>query len=138
MDLNPKHFTAPLDKYEFAHHILDSNSTLVVMPMAWLTLQHPDTLTEQAQVPDVDTLAGWVRRLQPLIDARSPQEIIFIACNRAGEEGDAAYAGTSAVVGVKDGNVKVYGCLGRGAEELLVCDVPSAPVSKFAGLELGG
>jgi len=138
MDLNPKHFTAPFDKYEFAHHILNSNSMLVVMPMAWLTLQHPDTLTEQAQVPDADTLAYWVQRLQPLIDTQSPEEIIFIACNRIGEEGDAAYAGTSAVVGVKDGNVKVYGCLGRGTEDLLVCDVPSAPVGKFAGVELRG
>lgn len=134
MDLNPKHFTAPFDKYEFANHILDTKSDLVLMPMAWLTLQPPSSIIDQAQVPDADTLAYWIQRLQPLLDnggQGQSGETIFVACNRIGIEGDVCYAGTSVVVGVNHrGDVRVYGCLGRGTEDLLVCDVPGG---KFAG-----
>jgi len=133
MDLNPKNFVEPFDKYEFANHILDSKSDLVLMPMAWLTLQPPSSIFDLAQVPDADTLAYWIQRLQPLLDnggQGQSGETIFVACNRIGIEGDACYAGTSVVVGVNEkGDVKVYGCLGRGTEDLLVCDVPGG---KFA------
>jgi protein N-terminal amidase len=134
MDMNPKQFAAPFEKYEFANHIIDSKSDLVLVPMAWLTMQPPSSIYDQAQVPDADTLAYWIQRLQPLLDnggqGRS-EETIFVACNRIGIEGDACYAGTSVVVGISKGNVKVYGCLGRGTEDLLICDVPST--AKLAG-----
>lgn len=134
MDLNPKHFTEPFDKYEFANHILNHQSDLVLMPMAWLTTQPPSTILTDAQVPDADTLAYWIQRLQPIIDqggTGSSEETIFVACNRTGIEGNATYAGTSVVVGITRGNVRVYGCLGRGTEDLLVVDVPDT--GKFAG-----
>jgi protein N-terminal amidase len=128
MDLNPKNFTEPWDKYEFANHVLNNQSDLVLMPMAWLTMQPPSSIIDQAQVPDADTLAYWIQRLQPIIDqggTGSSQETIFVACNRTGIEGTATYAGTSVVIGITRGNVRVYGCLGRGTEDLLVCDVPT-------------
>lgn len=127
MDLNPKHFTEPFDKYEFANHVLSSQSDLVVMPMAWLTLEPAESIVEHAQAPDGDTLAYWIQRLQPILDHGSSSlsgETIFVACNRMGTERDAVFAGTSAVIGISQGNAKVYGCLGRGTEDLLVCDVP--------------
>lgn len=127
MDLNPRRFETPFENYEFAHHVLDSKADLVLMPMAWLTSQPQSSLVDQAQVPDADTLAYWIQRLQPVLD-QGPQgrsgETIFVACNRIGIEREASYAGTSVVVGVSKGNVKVYGCLGRGTEDLLVCEVP--------------
>jgi protein N-terminal amidase len=135
MDLNPKQFIAPFDKYEFANHVLDTGSDLVVMPMAWLTTQPPESIVEQAQVPDADTLSYWIQRLKPILDngpAGLSEEMIFVTCNRIGIEGDAVYAGTSAIVGITKGNVKVYGCLGRGTEDLLVCDVPG---EKFGGMD---
>lgn len=42
--------------------------------------------------------------------------------NRTGVEGDAVYAGTSAVLGLQCGEVKLYGILGRGERELLMVD----------------
>lgn len=133
MDLNPKQFIEPFEKYEFANHVLNSRSDLVLMSMAWLTMLTPESLIEQAQVPDADTLAYWVQRLQPLVDAGGQGlsgETIFVICNRVGVEDEAHYAGTSVVVGITRGNVRVYGCLGRGTEDLLICDVPDG---KFAG-----
>ena len=49
-------------------------------------------------------------------------EIIVIFANRCGVEGNAVYAGTSAVLGVRSGVITVYGLLGRGQEGLLVAD----------------
>jgi protein N-terminal amidase len=127
MDLNPRRFETPFENYEFAHHVLDSKADLVLMPMAWLTSQPQSSLVDQAQVPDADTLAYWIQRLQPVLD-KGPQgrseETIFVTCNRIGVERGASFAGTSVVVGVSKGNIKVYGCLGRGTEDLLVCEVP--------------
>lgn len=137
MDLNPKKFLAPFEKYEFAQHVLDTGSDLILMPMAWLTLQPPASIIEDAQVPDADTLAYWIQRLQPVMDngpTGVSEETIFVTCNRIGIEGNAVYAGTSAIVGITKGNVKVYGCLGRGTEDLLVRDVPGA---KFGGMDIG-
>ncbi|KAL0637214.1 hypothetical protein Q9L58_003864 [Maublancomyces gigas] len=107
MDLNPRRFETPFENYEFAHHVLDSKADLVLMPMAWLTSQPQSSLVDQAQVPDADTLAYWIQRLQPVLD-QGPQgrsgETIFVACNRIGIEREASYAGTSVVVGVSKGN----------------------------------
>jgi len=128
MDLNPRRFETPFEKYEFAHHILDSKADIAIMPMAWLLSQPAESLVDQAQVPDADTLEYWIQRLQPVLDQGGQGqsgEIIFVACNRTGAERDACYAGTSAVVGVSKGEMKVYGRLGRGTEDLLVCDVPA-------------
>jgi protein N-terminal amidase len=127
MVLNPRRFETPFENYEFARHVVDSKADLVLMPMAWLTSQPQSSLVDKAQVPDANTLAYWIQRLLPILDQGSPGpsgETIFVACNRIGVEREAAYAGTSVVVGVSKDNVKVYGCLGRGTEDLLVCEVP--------------
>lgn len=128
MDLNSEHFTGPPDKYEFANHVLSSQSDLAVVPMAWLTLEPAESMVEQAQVPDRDTIAYWIQRLQPILDHGSSSlsgEAIFVACNRTGTERDAVFAGSSSVIGLGRGGAKLYGSLGRGTEDLLVCDVPS-------------
>jgi len=41
------------------------------------------------------------------------------------------YAGTSAVLGIQDGEVRVYGLLGRGEKELLVVDTNERPQAKL-------
>lgn len=130
MDLNPYKFLAPFDKYEFAHHVLSSKADLVILPMAWRTSQPAESLIERAQVPDADTVAYWVQRLQPVIDQGGDcgREVTVVINNRVGSEDDANYAGTSVVLGIRKGNVKVYGCLGRGTEDLLIVDVPG-PIS---------
>lgn len=125
MDMNPWRFQAPFTKYEFANHVLQTGAELIIFPMAWLTSEPIETMEESALVPDADTLAYWIQRLQPIVDSghRGGKEIIFVGANRTGTENGATFAGTSVVLGIRQGNVKVYGCLGRGTDELLVCDV---------------
>lgn len=46
-------------------------------------------------------------------------------------EDELVYAGTSSVVGVKDGEVNVYGILGRSVKDLLVVDTDNGPFAKL-------
>jgi protein N-terminal amidase len=157
MDLNPYRFSTPFRAFEFGNHCLQSHASLIVVPMAWLTNQSPASLLAQAEAPDTNTLEYWLSRLGPLVESKSrsegrsvgspesdvssaadqeegEQERIFVAANRSGSEGDAHYAGTSAICGIRRGEVNVYGVLGRGEEDLLVCDVPT-PLSALFGPE---
>ena len=55
----------------------------------------------------------------------------MVFCNRCGIEDDVVYAGTSTVVGIKNGEVSVYGLLGRGVKELLVVNTDLPPFAKL-------
>lgn len=79
----------------------------------------------------MEALTYWAQRFEPVIRDESRDEVIIVFCNRAGIEGNAVYAGTSAVIGIHEGEVKVYGVLGRGVKELLVVDTDDPP---FANL----
>ncbi|KAG9255378.1 hydrolase, carbon-nitrogen family protein [Emericellopsis atlantica] len=131
MDLNPCQFKAPWHAFEFAFHVLEHQSNLVVLSMAWMTAQDGRSFSRMPQEPDVETLMYWVTRLEPLIRAEEDEEIIVVFANRSGIEDDAIYAGTSAVLGIKDGEVVVYGILGRGDKDLLVVDTDEAPYARL-------
>ncbi|PHH87839.1 hypothetical protein CDD83_8326 [Cordyceps sp. RAO-2017] len=131
MDLNPYKFEAPWHAFEFAHHVLEAGSNLVIVSMAWMTREDRGLFTGKPNEPDMDTLTYWVTRMEPLIRSENQDEIIVIFCNRTGFEDDVTYAGTSAVIGVQDGEVKVYGLLGRGEKELLVVDTNDTPYAKL-------
>ncbi|KAF7552395.1 hypothetical protein G7Z17_g4359 [Cylindrodendrum hubeiense] len=131
MDINPYKFEAPWNAFEFAFHVLEVESNLVIISMAWMTKEEPRHFTRMPNEPDMDTLTYWVTRLEPLIRSDNQDEIIVVFCNRSGNEDDVLYAGTSAVVGIHDGEVKVYGILGRGEKELLVVDTNSTPYAKL-------
>ncbi|KAF4942192.1 Protein N-terminal amidase [Colletotrichum fructicola] len=131
MDLNPYKFRAPWHAFEFGFHILHHESNFVIVSMAWMTREDSRTFSRMPNEPDMDTLTYWVTRLEPLIRAEKETEIIVVFCNRTGMEDDAVYAGTSAVVGVQDGEVKIYGVLGRGEKELLVVDTKNPPYAKL-------
>lgn len=79
----------------------------------------------------METLSYWLARLEPLIRAETEGEIICVFANRTGTEDEAVYAGTSAVLGIEAGEVKVYGILGRGEKELLVVDTDKRPQAKL-------
>lgn len=81
--------------------------------------------------PDMDTLTYWITRLEPLIRSNNEDEIIVVFCNRTGTEDEVTYAGTSAVIGIQEGEVKVYGLLGRGEKDLLVIDTNNRPYAKL-------
>ncbi|KAK1504181.1 N-terminal amidase [Colletotrichum tamarilloi] len=131
MDLNPYKFQAPWHAFEFAFHILEYDSNLVIISMAWMTREDGRLFSRMPNEPDMDTLTYWVTRLEPLIRAENDEEIIVVFCNRTGNEDDAVYAGTSAVIGIQGGEVKIYGLLGRGEKELLVIDTNNAPYAKL-------
>lgn len=99
--------------------------------MAWLTRQNIGEYSRKSKEPDIDTLSYWVARLEPLIRAEGRGEVIVVLANRCGTEDEAIYAGTSCVLGIEDGEVKVYGILGRGERELLVVDTTNPPQFKL-------
>lgn len=99
--------------------------------MAWQTHQDSSSFSRRPNEPDLETLVYWVQRLEPLIRAEKEDEVIVVFCNRTGAEEEATYTGTSAVIGIKGGEVFVYGVLGRGVKDLLIVDTDSPPKSKL-------
>lgn len=99
--------------------------------MAWATGEEYEHFTQFPNEPDMEALTYWAQRFEPVIRDESREEVIIVFCNRSGAEGEAVYAGTSAVIGIHEGEVKVYGVLGRGVKELLVVDTDDPP---FANL----
>ena len=128
---SPYKLEAPWKDFEFAYHALDSDSNVIIVSMAWQTLQNPAQYLQNPLEPDLDTLVYWVQRFEPLVRSNNEDEIIFVFCNRTGTEYDATYTGTSAVLGVKLGEVFVYGVLGRGETELLIVDTSQPPRMKL-------
>jgi protein N-terminal amidase len=99
--------------------------------MAWNTYEDVSEFTRMPLEPDMETLKYWISRLEPIIRARRSEEIIIVFANRSGIEGDAVYAGTSAVIGIQEGEVNIYGVLGRSAKDMLVVDTDLAPWIKL-------
>ncbi|KAL5353529.1 hypothetical protein ACLOAV_001566 [Pseudogymnoascus australis] len=131
MDLNPYKFEAPWSAWEFAYHILHRQANMVIISMAWVTREDARSYSRLPKEPDMETLAYWVARLEPLIRGEDDGEVIVVLANRSGTEGDATYAGTSAVLGIQSGEVKLYGVLGRGERDLLVVDTSKRPQAKL-------
>ena len=99
--------------------------------MAWLTREDPRAYSRVPREPDMETLSYWLARLEPMIRAEAEGEIVVVFANRCGSEEEAVYAGTSAVIGINAGEVKVYGILGRGEKELLVVDTSKRAQAKL-------
>lgn len=131
MDINPYKFEAPWSAWEFAYHILHKQANLVILSMAWLTHEDVRSFSRWPKEPDMETLSYWLSRLEPVIRAETEGEIIVVLANRTGVEDDVVYAGTSCVLGINGGEVKVYGILGRGEKELLVVDTNRRPKAKL-------
>ncbi|KAK4228267.1 carbon-nitrogen hydrolase [Podospora fimiseda] len=130
-DINPYKLDAPWDAFEFGYHIMEVQANVVVLAMAWQTHEDLARYSLQSKEPDLEALVYWVQRLEPLVCADKEDEVIVVFCNRVGNEGQVTYAGTSAVLGVKAGNVFVYGVLGRGESGLLVVDTDQPPISRL-------
>lgn len=128
---SPYRFEAGWDAFEFAYHVVDSHAKLVIVTMSWSTREDARTFSCTPAEPDMETLTYWAQRLEPVIRKERRDEIIFVFCNRCGREDKVVYAGTSAVIGIKEGEVNVYGLLGRGVKDLLVVDTDVAPFAKL-------
>lgn len=139
MDINPYRFASPWTEYEFATHCVNTATPLVILSMAWLTRLTPQELLEDAGTPDLDTLTYWIERFLPVVSAQE-MEMIVVLANRCGTEpGNIAgatrglddddddedvvgYAGSSAVLRIKNGTVQLYDILGRSQQKTLVVD----------------
>jgi hypothetical protein len=99
--------------------------------MAWLTGESKSSYCQTPKSPDMEQLSHWLTRLEPVIRAETEGEIVVVLANRTGAEDEAVYAGTSAVLGIHAGEVKVYGILGRWENELLVVDTSKRPCAKL-------
>jgi hypothetical protein len=110
----------------------------VIVTMSWLTREEGRVFSRMPQEPDMETLTYWLQRLEPLIRAETDEEIIVVFCNRTGTEEEAVYAGTSAVIGIRGGEVNVYGLLGRGVKDLLVVDTEKSAYAKLVHRPDGG
>ncbi|TLD23659.1 N-terminal asparagine amidohydrolase-like protein [Venturia nashicola] len=126
MDINPHKFLASWSAYEFANHVIDSGTPLVVLSMAWLTRLTTQELAELPLRPDEETFAYWMQRFQPLIEGKKGP-IAVVCANRCGIEGNACYAGTSSVFVVDKGNVNIYDVMGKLEEKCMVVDLMRAP-----------
>ncbi|KAH8836623.1 hypothetical protein MCOR23_006584 [Pyricularia oryzae] len=131
MDINPYKFERPWHQFEFAFHILESHASVVIISMAWSTLEDRAAFCSKPYEPDMETFEYWAKRMEPLIRAERDAEIILVFANRCGIERDALYAGTSVVMGIQNGEVNIYGVLGRGTKHLLVVDTDNAPFAKL-------
>lgn len=107
------------------------NANLLIVSMSWPTYEDYSSFSQLPQEPAMNTLSYWMLRLNPLIRCESGKEVIVVIANRVGQEGDLVYAGTSAVLGIGDGEVKVYGISGRMDKELLVVDTEKPPHGKL-------
>jgi hypothetical protein len=128
---SPYKFEAPWSAFEFSYHVLDRRANLVILSMAWMSRIDARTFSRTPNEPDMETLCYWLSRLEPVIRAEDMGEIIVVICNRCGVEDESVYAGTSCVLGIDGGEVKLYGILGRGEKELLVVDTDTAPYAKL-------
>lgn len=147
MDINPYRFEAPWHAYEFANRMLTGNTRLVVLSMAWLTRLVPAELEIGSDSPDMETVAYWLERFFPLVEAAPAEEVVVVFANRCGVEGNrvgslhvengeeveegnrVCYAGSSCVMRFQGGSVRMYertpnevAVLGKGEEGLLMVD----------------
>jgi hypothetical protein len=90
--------------------------------MSWTTDEDARSYSRFPNEPDIEVLRYWLSPLWGLIETETEDEIICVFANRTGTDKGAVYAGTSAVLGIKAGEVLVYGVLGRGENKLLIVD----------------
>ncbi|KAF1735181.1 Protein N-terminal amidase [Beauveria bassiana] len=112
----------------FAEHMLAVDSYVAIISMAWAK-EDPGFSSKPPYKPDEYALSCWVARLEPLVEAKRKEETLIVLCNSTGPD---TYAGTSAVLGIKDGEVLVYDYLGSSQEGLLVVDTSKNPVHKLS------
>ncbi|PVH73176.1 carbon-nitrogen hydrolase [Cadophora sp. DSE1049] len=130
-DLGLCKFEVPWSPSDFGYYIIHKQANLVILSMAWPTREDARSYSRLSKDPDMEALSDWLARFEPIIRAEGEGEIIVVIANRTGIEEEAVYAGTSAVLGIQAGEVKVYGVLGRGEKELLVVDTEKRPKAKL-------
>ncbi|KAJ3207381.1 Carbon-nitrogen hydrolase [Entophlyctis luteolus] len=122
MDINPWRFKAPFAKFEFGNYHLEHNTDFLSLSMAWVLGEE----AEDARAAHMDTIVYWASRLQPLIV--QGRRVFVAICNRIGGENGTRFCGSSCVLEINDGNVRVVGgvegACGVAETRLLVVPIP--------------
>jgi protein N-terminal amidase len=127
MDINPYKFVSPWSDYEFSTLALTSQSPIVCISMAWLCHLTPEELVQEPSQPDIATVAYWVERFQPLVEAKGDKPVYVIMANRCGMEKGVCYAGSSTVIRIEKGVVSLYETAGKSQETCLIVDLTERP-----------
>ncbi|KAI8940852.1 hypothetical protein NX059_002113 [Plenodomus lindquistii] len=127
MDINPYKFTSPWSDYEFANTALKAQCSIICVSMAWLCHLTPTELAQEPGQPDVATVAYWVERFQPIVEALGDKPVYIILANRCGMEKGVCYAGSSSVMKIEKGIVSLYETAGKSEEKCLVVNLADRP-----------
>ncbi|PWN96844.1 carbon-nitrogen hydrolase [Tilletiopsis washingtonensis] len=139
MDLNPYRFQAAFDSFELASFCVRNHVDTLALPMAWLKPEVEDEEqasakseaaegqsegeleqdARQAQHQAQQMIHYWLLRLTPLLEA--PHRCVVACANRVGQEGGTVFGGSSCVLQVGGGDVRVKGWMCE-EEALLVVD----------------
>ncbi|KAK8009183.1 hypothetical protein PG991_011734 [Apiospora marii] len=114
---------------ELAHRISDTQPNVVMLSAAETSGYGLSSFGSEPNEPDWETVNRWMKGLVPLIQRNTQHETIFVFANCSGiENGSTIYTGTSAILGIQRGEVRVYGILSRTDRELLVVDTRDGPI----------
>lgn len=94
MDLNPYKFEAPFTAFEMARSCLANGVSLILCPMAWLSITAVGGTNRHPNQPETDTVGYWIQRFSPLVELEHP--VAVVTCNRVGQEDNLLFAGSSA------------------------------------------
>lgn len=127
MDLNPYKFEAPFNKFEFSISSWLNDSSLIIVPTAWLSSDSPsiqeswtrdekdkkasewqkrftENSIDEANVESKLLVDYWILRFFPFLShpanglSQKPHKTTVILCNRTGIEGDVLYGGSSSIL----------------------------------------
>ncbi|TYJ52010.1 hypothetical protein B9479_007386 [Cryptococcus floricola] len=141
---------APWDAFELANFVRDNAVDTLVVPMNWLDPPaEPPTEEDTPQnplQPSISNLNYWAARLTPLHDPApgySPPphsakeggegkgkegkggEVVFVTCNRVGEEAGTKFIGTSSVLSISSdpSRIELVECCNISEERVLLAEV---------------
>ena len=119
MDINPKGFTAPFHAYELAVATLAADAAVLSFSSAWCDrspLDAPDYVPPP--VSALETQRYWAARLAPL---QSDDKIRYFVCaDRIGREASTTFCGSSCVMALGHGRVKLLATLNEREDGVLL------------------
>ncbi|KAK8028973.1 N-terminal amidase [Apiospora marii] len=120
---------------ELAHRISGTQPNVVMLSAAETSGYGLSSFGSEPNEPDWETVNRWMKGLVPLLQRNTQHETIFVFANCSGiENGSTIYTGTSAILGIQCGEVRVYGILSRTDRELLVVDTRDGPICTLTDL----
>jgi protein N-terminal amidase len=128
MDLNPKQFKAPFDRYEFASSLFEPPLEHLETPSHHRLKAGMILLANNWLRPPADAELGdhefswhlvnyWATRLSPVLG----QSAVAVIANRVGIEREVRFAGSSCVIDLK--NRRLLGQLDGNEEDVLIVDI---------------